>query len=323
MKPVSIIIAGAVVRHWPALWADLKPHLKPKDEVLVVLPARLAATLSLPDHPAIQVLPLVQRTSVGVAWQAGVDRARLERVIFCPAHQPQAGAAIEALRQVELPHHGLVHGVAATQPEAETFLTWGVSQIADYATGQPCPDPLSGLIYTTTAALQHWGVQNEELGFAATVAAARGASVVSQVVSTTAPTQPDLLTTPSAPRGRAQRWAQRWDAMAVATTTAADFTLVMAWTLFKRNPLRGFGLPAFVLGTAALVLGFGGVLTLLAGAFAGGLWLTVGLLAVLALLLLVLAVGGELYKRQHWPAIPAYLLAPAAPALPPQPETIA
>ena len=305
MKAISLIIAGALTPYW-SHWRELLPQLVGgRDEVILVVNPREASTLNVETIPGVRVVPLAKQVSLGVAWQAGVDAAKHEQVVLCPTYQRDPKTALAMLRANTLAEAAVCHGVPPA-PTEEDLAQWLTTTLAEYVTGQPQPHPTAGLVLTSKTALQQYAIRAEELRYAAVVAAARGAKVHTQALPPAL--GPDLLSAAS-PR---LTWATRWDRAVMSYIEALDFTLVMAWTLFKRNPLRGFGAPAFALGLVGLGLFFCGILTLLAGVFAPTLWVLVGVVLVLALLLLALAVVGEAAKRLYWPTVPAYL-APTAP----------
>ena len=303
MNSVSIILplANAATR-WPEIARALLSAVRPHDEVVVVDNASRDDTAAKVRLSGVKVVSLKSRTSEGVALQAGVDAAKHKRILLLDV---QHSVDLEADVALMLKHVGhfsadVLHGTRGnrnldTDHNLQALMTVG---LARHASDMVFADPASTIALCDKELLERLGIQNEELRYVAMVAASRGASV--EAVELTKATPP----------AKKKRFDLHRSLELFFEFTA--FLVVVAWTLFKRNPLRGFGLPAMYIGTAAFGLFLLAFLSLLAGVFVSGLWLAVGGMTFMAVQLLAIGLMGEVFKRMKATYAPAYILGEAS-----------
>lgn len=311
MSPVSIIIplANAALR-WPDLARTLLAVVRPQDEVIVVDNASRDDTAQKVRVSGVKVISLKTRTSEGVALQAGVDTAKHDLLLLLDPQQSVDLAADVALllKHASHLHADVLQGIRGnrnldTDHHLLALMSVG---LARHASDMVFTDPASTLAICDKHLLERLGIQNEELRYVALVAASRGAKVEAvQLAKATPPAK-----------------KKRFDLHHTLDLffEFTSFLVVVAWTLFKRNPLRGFGLPAMYIGTAAFGFFILAFLTLLAGVFVSGLWLAVGGMTFVAVQLLAIGLMGEVFKRMKATYAPAYVLGNAS--APSHPVTI-
>lgn len=303
MTPVSIILslANAETR-WPDIAKALLAVVRPQDEVVVVDNASRDDTAKKARLSGVKVISLKSRTSEGVALQAGVDVAKHHTLLLLDVQQSvnlEDDVAL-LLKHASHKHADVVQAIRGnrnldTDHNLMALMNVG---LARHASDMIFADPASTIALCDKELLERLGIQNEELRYVAMVAASRGASVEAVALAKAA-----------APAKKKRFDFNLWIDLFFEFTS---FLVVVAWTLFKRNPLRGFGVPAMYLGTIAFgffVLAF---LSLLAGVFVSGLWLAVGAMTFIAVQLLAIGLMGEVFKRMKATYAPAYVLGAAS-----------
>lgn len=303
MNHVSIIIPLAnAAQRWPEIAATLLPALRAHDEVIVVDNASRDNTAQLAAKSGVKVVSLKFRTSDGVALQAGVDAAKHDAVLLWDVNQSVNPAEDLALfiKHANHPEAEVLQGLRTNRnlDTDKSLLALMMTGLARHASDLVFTDPASTLVLCRKSLLERLGIQNEELRYVALVAASRGAKVAALQLA-----QPALSVT----------------TRRINTTYAIEmffevtsFLLAIAWTLFKRNPLRGFGVPAMYLGTVAFGFFILAFLSLLAGVFVSALWLAVGAMTFVAVQLLAIGLMGEVFKRMKATYAPAYILGEAS-----------
>jgi len=303
MNYVSIIIPLAnAAQRWPEIAATLLPTLRAHDEVIVVDNASRDNTAQLAAKSGVKVVSLKFRTSDGVALQAGVDAAKHDTLLLWDVNQSVNPAEDigHFLKRANHLESDVLQGVRANRnldPD-RSLLALIMTGLARHASDRVFADPASTLALCHKSLLERLGIQNEELRHVALVAASRGAKVAAI----------QLAPAPLAVTTRRVNLNYAIEVFFELTS----FLVAIAWTLFKRNPLRGFGVPAMYLGTAAFgffVLAF---LSLLAGVFVSALWLAVGGMTFIAVQLLAIGLMGEVFKRMKATYAPAYILGEAS-----------
>lgn len=303
MTPVSIILSLANAENrWPDIARTLLAAVRPQDEVIVVDNASRDDTAKKARLSGVKVISLKSRTSEGVALQAGVDAAKHSTLLLLDLQHSVNLADDVALflKHANHKHADVVQGIRSnrnldTDHNLLALLTVG---LARHATDLVFADPASTIVLCNKDLLERLGIQNEELRYVALVAASRGATLEA------------ITLTKAEVTAKKKRFdVNHWIELFFEFTA---FLVVVAWTLFKRNPLRGFGVPAMYLGTVAFgffVLAF---LSLLAGVFVSSLWLAVGAMTFIAVQLLAIGLMGEVFKRMKATYAPAYVLGNAS-----------
>jgi glycosyltransferase involved in cell wall biosynthesis len=303
MNHVSIIIPLAnAAKRWPEIVATLQPALQAHHEVVVVDNASRDNTATLVAQSGVKVVSLKFRTSDGVALQAGVDAAKHDTVLLWDVAQTQNPAEdlAQFIQHAKRLEADVLQGVRTNRnlDGDKSLLALMMVGLARHASDMLFTDPASPIALCRKSLLERLGIQNEELRHVALVAASRGAKVAA-------------LQLAQAPLSVTTRRLNTNYAIEVFFEFTS-FLVAIAWTLFKRNPLRGFGVPAMYLGTVAFgffVLAF---LSLLAGVFVSALWLAVGGMTFIAVQLLAIGLMGEVFKRMKATYAPAYILGEAS-----------